>query len=178
MPRGATTYNTEAEKTSTSPVILVRLLNIPLRSDPTDLTSLYLTDCEYDITHFDEAGLSQSYTSCGLSYSQVSVNSSNEISTAKIKVDNVNRDFSALAQLYKLQKIEVHVLRAFRDTVAYSDGSVYLFIGHANAPVIGEHKIEVSVKTDFSLSQKLPRRMFWPRDFPYLPASKDIRNPL
>jgi hypothetical protein len=95
-----------------------------------------------------------------------------------LKIDNVDRAFSALAQLYQLQRIEIHVLRAFRNTLATADGAVYLFIGHSQAPVISESFIELSVKTDFSLNQKLPRRVFWTRDFPYLPASKDIRNPL
>jgi len=177
MPRGAASYNAEAQNPSTSPIILVRLIDMPHRTDGTT-ESLYLTDCEYDVAHFDEKGNSQTYQSCGLTYSQVSVNSSNEIASCKIRVDNVDKTFSALAQYYDLRKVKTHVLRAFRKTLQYTDGSVFLFVGHGKAPIIGEHAMEMEVKTDFSLYQKLPRRMFWPRDFPYIPASKDIRNPL
>ena len=177
MPRGASKYNEEAQNPTTSPIVLVRLIDIPHRIDGTK-QSLYLTDCEHDVDHFDEKGIPCTYISCGLTYSQVSVSSSNEIATCRIKLDNVDRHFSAIAQYYDLRKVKTHVLRAFRNTLEYPDGSVYLFIGHGRAPIIGEYSMEMEVKMDFSLYQKLPRRMFWPRDFPYLPASKDIRNPL
>lgn len=177
MPRGASKYNEEAQKTTTSPIILVRLIDMPHRTDGSK-HSLYLTDCEHDVVHFDEKGIPCTYISCGLTYSQVTVTNSTEIATCRIRLDNVDRQFSAIAQYYDLRKVQVHVLRAFRDTLEYPDGSTVLFIGHGKAPIISEHAIEMEVKTDFSLYQKLPRRMFWPRDFPYLPASKDVRNPL
>lgn len=178
MPRGTTTYNTESAKDTTKPIILLRVLDIPRVDVPGETISLYLTDCESDVAFFDENDLAQTYTSCGLKYEKVQVNNTNEIDRCKISIDNVDRAFSALAQYCKLQKVEVHVLRAFRDTLTTTDGAITLFIGHTKAPVIGEHYIEAEVSADFSLQEKVPRRTFCTRDFPYLPASKDIRNPL
>jgi len=56
MPRGASKYNEEAQKTTTSPIILVRLIDMPHRIDGSK-HSLYLTDCEHDVIHFDEKGI-------------------------------------------------------------------------------------------------------------------------
>ena len=177
MPRGNSAYNTEAEKSETRPIVLLRVLNIP-RVDVDETVSLYLTDCESDVSFFDEAGASQVYSSCGLKYEKIQVSNSNEVDRCKISIDNVDRAFSVLAQYCKLQRVQVQILRAFRDTLTTVDGAVILFIGYTGAPIIGEHSIEATVSGDFRPYDKIPRRTFCTRDFPYLPASKDVRNPL
>ena len=176
MPRGTTTFNAEAAKPEVSPIILVRVLNIPERNAPSSTTSLYMTDAPSDISFFDENDAAQVYTACGLSFSNAEASTSNEVGSCVLRMDNVPNTFSALAQYAELNGATVHVLRGFTNTLASPDGAQLVFRGHIQACVVSEHALEATVTTDFSLKTKCPRRMYWPQDFPHLPSSKDPRT--
>lgn len=176
MPRGTTTFNAEAAKPEVSPILLVRVLNIPERNNPSSTVSLYLTDAPTDISFFDENDAAKTYTMCGLSYSNAEASTSNEIGSCVLRMDNVDTRFSALVQHAELNGVRVHVLRGFVNTLASPDGAQYIFVGHIQACVVSEHALEATVTTDFNLTTKCPRRMYWPQDFPHLPSSKDPRT--
>lgn len=184
MPRGTTHFNAQMVSAEVSPVLLVRLLDIPEIADPSTTHSLYLTDCEEDpvtgstteVDYFDEDGDAQVYTPCGLAFESVSMSKETEVPTARITMDNVPRAFSALAQYAKLNGVRVHVLRAFRETLKHTDGAQTLFIGHLKKVTIGEYSISADVWADFSLKRRCPRRLYWSNLFPYLPSTKDPRN--
>jgi len=184
MPRASERFNTEAGKDLVHPVLLVRLLDIPEVVNPEVKHSLYLTDCDFDpvtgsrtdVGWFDEEGFPQIYTSCGIRFEQCEVDKESTIDTVNVVIDNVSREFSALAQTVRLNGVTVHVWRGFKDLLAYPDGAQLLFIGRIKQALINEYALSLSVWADFSLKKKAPRRMYWVNLFPYLPASKDVRT--
>ena len=54
MSRAGADYITEAANAEVSPILLVRVLDIPLINDPSTKVSLYLTNFQTDIGFFDE----------------------------------------------------------------------------------------------------------------------------
>lgn len=184
MPRASERFKGEAIKEEVHPVLLVRLLDIPEVVNPEVKHSLYLTDCDFDpvtgsrtdVGWFDEEGFPQIYTSCGIRFEQCEVDKESTIDTVNVVIDNVSREFSALAQTVRLNGVTVHVWRGFKDLLAYPDGAQLLFIGRIKQALINEYALSLSVWADFSLKKKAPRRMYWVNLFPYLPASKDVRQ--
>ena len=129
MSRASTRVKAEIAQSEIAPILLVRILNIPRTDNPASKESLYLTDCDFNpITHsrtdikwFNEAGRAETYYSRGVKFEQVQVSTDNTIETSTISLGNIDRTFSALAQFYKLNGVEVHVFRGFRDLLAYPD---------------------------------------------------------
>lgn len=186
MPRANERFMGEAAKSAVSPVLLVRILRMPEVLNPAVVHDLYLTDCDYDpvtlsgsdVWFYDESGAPCLYLSCGCKFEQVSVSKENEIATASLSIDNVSRTFAALAQHVDLERAEVQVLRGFRELLGYPDGAQTLFVGRLRKPVVNEASIKSDVWADFTLKLKITRRMYWTNLFPYLPASKDVRETL
>jgi hypothetical protein len=176
MSRAGSSYKGEAASAEISPILLVRALDIPAVNNPSVKVSLYLTGNQSDVTFFNENDASQLYTACALSYDQVKASTDNEIGTVSIRLDNVSGTFTSLAKDYVLRGVRVQLLEAFEDTLASPAGARYLFEGHIERPMISISAIEVLVKADFSLSVRVPRRLYWIRDFPHLPSSKDPRQ--
>lgn len=184
MSRAGGRFKAEAIKSAVSPVLLVRILNIPEVLNPDVKHSLYLTDCDYDagsgshtdIWWFDENNQPKLYQSCGVRFEAVEISTDTEIDTSTLSIDNVDRTFSALAQHGKLNGAEVQIFRGFRELLAYPDGAQMLFTGHLKKVMIGENSLQGEVWADFSLKTRGPRRMYWVSLFPYLPASKDVRE--
>lgn len=176
MPRGNGSFMAAAIQSEVSPVLLVRILNIPEINNPSLVQSLYLTDCESDMTWFDETGASHIYTACALSFSSVTRTTKNEADQCSLRIDNVNLAFTSLAQHAELNGVEVHVLRGFRNTLTSRDGAQYVFAGRIKACKIGQNDFTASVTTGFSLSTRVPRRIYWPSEFPHIPSSKDPAN--
>jgi hypothetical protein len=67
-------------------------------------------------------------------------------------------------------------LEAFADTLGSPDGARWIFQGHIERATISISAVEVMVKADFSLSTRVPRRLYWVKDFPHLPSAKDPRT--
>ena len=184
MSRASARVKAEIVQSEIAPILLVRILNMPRTDNPASKESLYLTDCDFDavtkshtdINWFNENGTAEKYYSRGVKFEQVQVSTDNTIETSTISLGNVDRTFSALAQFYKLNGVEVHVFRGFRDLLAYPDGAQLLFVGHIKKAVITESAINAEVWADFSLKKKCPRRFYCINDFPYIPAAKDVRR--
>jgi len=180
VPRGNSTFNTEAGKDQVSPVTLVRILDMPEVADAAKVHSLYLADSRDDITWFDESGNPVTYFACGLGYTDVKVSTDTPVGSATLRLDNVDRRFSALAQYVDIVDAEVHVFRGLANLLDTKDGAQLLFVGHLDSPVIADggdtSTIECTLKADFSLQVEIPRRNFWVNLFPYLPAAKDVRK--
>lgn len=181
MPRGSSCFNLESAKKEISPLLLVRILNIPAKNNPSLIESLYFTDWldgdnPTNVMFFDEKNSPKEYVSCALTYDSASRSTQNEIDQCRLRLDNVDTRFSSLAQRAELNGVEVQVLRGFRSTMHTPDGAAMVFLGHINACVIGEHAIEATITPDFSLRTRIPRRLYWPLEFPYLPSSKDPRE--
>lgn len=173
MPRGSGTFVGEAAKAEVAPVLLVRVLDIPEIRTPSSRQSLYLTDCETDLGWFDERGNPQTYRACALAFSSVVRSTKNESDQCTLRIDNVDLAFTSLAQYAELNGVEVHVLRGFRNTLDSPDGAQYVFAGFIKACRIGQASFDATVTTGFSLSTRVPRRIYWPAEFPHIPSSKD-----
>lgn len=115
-----------------------------------------------DVAYYDEDGNAQVYTGCYLTYDKVELSKDNTVDSCKLKIDNVDRVFSAYAVNYRLHGVEVHVLRAFREVLEDGDAQT-LFKGKIKNILLSETFIEATVATDFDLSTKTPRRLYWPR---------------
>lgn len=176
MSRAGADYITEAANAEVSPILLVRVLDIPLLNDPSTKVSLYLTGNQSDVTFFNESDASQLYTACALSYDQVAASTDNEIGTVNVRLDNVSGTFTSLAKDYVLRGARVHLLETFADTLGSPDGARWIFQGHIERATISISAVEVMVKADFSLSTRVPRRLYWVKDFPHLPSAKDPRT--
>lgn len=175
MPRAEARFITEAQKNAIEPLYLVQLLHIKSAIGAPD-DALYLTDSQEPVVWFDEDSLPAEYLPCGLQFSQNEVRNDNTITTARLSLNNVSRQFSALAQHYKLNGTMVNVYRGFRNLLAYPDGAQLLMSGRLKKVIINEKAIEAEIWTDFSLSIRVPRRVYSTNDFPYIPVAKDVRD--
>ena len=176
MARAGAIYKGEASNSEVSPILLVRALDIPAVNNPSVKVSLYLTNAQTDVTFFNENDASQLFTACALTYDQVAASTDNEIGTVNLRLDNVSGTFTSLAKDYVLRGARVQLLEAFTDTLASPAGARWLFEGHIERATIAISAIEVQVKADFSLAVRVPRRLYWVKDFPHLPSSKDPRT--
>ena len=176
MSRAGADYITEAANAEVSPILLVRVLDIPLLNDPSTKVSLYLTNFQTDIGFFDENDVAKTYNACALTYDQVKASTDNEISSVTLRLDNVSGTFTSLAKDYLLRGVRIHLLEAFQDTLLSPAGARWIFQGHLEKAIIGMSAIEVMVKADFSLATRVPRRLYWVKDFPHLPSAKDPRT--
>lgn len=176
MSRAGSGYIAESANDELKPILLVRALDIPQVNNPSVMVSLYLTNAQSDISFFDEDDNAQLYTACALSYDQVQASTDNEIGTVNVRLDNVSGTFTALAKDYLLRGVRMHLLEAFQDTLLSPAGARWIFQGHLEKAIIGISAIEVMVKADFSLATRVPRRLYWVKDFPHLPSAKDPRT--
>ena len=176
MARAGEIYIGEASNSEVSPILLVRALDIPQVNNPSVKVSLYLTNAQTDISFFNENDEVQLYTACALSYDQVKASTDNEIGSVNVRLDNVSGTFTSLAKDYILRGVRMHLLEAFQDTLLFPAGARWIFQGHLEKAIIGMSAIEVMVKADFSLATRVPRRLYWVKDFPHLPSAKDPRT--
>ena len=176
MSRAGAIYKGEASNSEVSPILLVRAIDIPALNNPSVKVSLYLTNAQADVTFFNEEDEVQLFTACALSYDQVAASTDNEIGTVNLRLDNVSGTFTSLAKDYVLRGARVQLLEAFADTLASPAGARWLFEGHIERATISISAVEVQVKADFSLAVRVPRRLYWVKDFPHLPSAKDPRT--
>ncbi len=176
MSRAGASYIGEAASAEVKPILLVRALEIPALNNPSVKVSLYLTGNQSDVMFFNEDDAAQLYTACALSYDQVKAGTDNEIGAVNIRLDNVSGTFTSLAKDYVLKGARVHLLETFADTLNTPAGARWIFQGHIERATINIGAVEVMVKADFSLSTRVPRRLYWVKDFPHLPSSKDPRT--
>lgn len=174
MPRNRNTpYMIEAEKTQVKPITLLRLLKIR-NNNSDDVTSIYFNDSKDDLAFYNENGNMETYFSIGFTYSSFEVKKESEIASCTITLDNVSREFSTLASTAQLNGAEAHILRCL-DTTAEA-GAQMLFVGHIKKAVINEYQIQLELWADYSLKVRVPRLLYTTNDFPYIPASKDVRE--
>jgi len=145
-----------------APLYLLRVLDMPTIADPNTTISAYFTDAEEAISFFDEDGNAEAYLPCGMRFDALTVEKTSEVKSLIIHIDNVSRDFCALAAQVNLLGVEVQVLRATRDALTTPDCAQVVLVGHVNSWTVTETEIEVEVIVPLSLEQRVPRRMFWP----------------
>lgn len=176
MARAGEDYIEESASAEVSPILLVRVLDIPLIIDPSTKVSLYLTNSKTDVAFFDEDDVAETYAACALTYDQVRASTDNEINSVTLRLDNVSGSFTSLAKDYVIKGVRVQLLETFADTLTSPAGARTLFEGHIEKANITISSIEIQVMADFSLSVRIPRRLYWVRDFPHLPSAKDPRT--
>jgi hypothetical protein len=162
MSRAFGAYINEAGGEQVAPIILLRVLDMPERSNPAETHSCYFTDAEEPISFFDEGGAQEAYLPIGMKIEEVGADQTHEIKSFRVHVDNVSRDFCALVSLVDMMGCEVHVLRAFRDSLEYPECAQMIVAGRVNAWQVSESEIEIECIIPISLEQRVPRRLFWP----------------
>lgn len=144
------------------------------------MESLYLTDYQEKgvatIDFFDENWNPCQYVCCNVKYDSIEVGADNTVNEVNITIDNVDRTFSALAQYYRLQGVEVHVLVAERSVLDTPEGAVMKFAGKLKEARINEHSIIIRVTSGYTLSCLIPKLMYDSKHFPYIPSAKDPRQ--
>jgi len=179
MPRGKVTFNAAVSGEMVAPVLLVRILDIPHLTDGTK-QSLYLTDYQEQgvvvLPFFDENGYAKDYVCCNVKYDHVEVSADSTISEVEVTLDNVDRTFSALAQYYRLHGVQVHVLTAERSVLDSPEGAVMRFAGPIREARISEYYIKLKVRSGYTLSSLIPKRMYDSKRYPYIPSAKDPRQ--
>lgn len=179
MPRGNGAFNDAVSGEMVAPVLLVRILDIPHLTDGTK-ESLYLTDYqemeEHVLPFFDENGNAKDYVCCNVKYDHIEVGTDSTINEVEVTIDNVDRTFSALAQYYKLHGVQVHVLTAERSVLDSPEGAVMRFAGPIKEARISEHFIKLKVRSGYTLSSLIPKRMYDSKRYPYIPSAKDPRQ--
>jgi hypothetical protein len=176
MARAGEDYIEESASEEVTPILLVRVLDIPLINDPSTKVSLYLTNSKTDVAFFDEDDVAETYTACALTYDQVRASTDNEINSVTLRLDNVSGSFTSLAKDYVIKGVRVQLLETFADTLTSPAGARTLFEGHIEKANITISSIEIQVTADFSLSVRIPRRLYWVSDFPHIPSAKDPRT--
>jgi hypothetical protein len=104
------------------------------------------------------------------------VSSDNTVATTTVTVDNVRREFSALAQYYILNGCMVHLLSCTRETLTSPEGAVMKFAGRIRAARISEYRADFEVRIGYTLGDLAPKKMYHVTDFPFLPSAKDPRS--
>ena len=194
MPRGGNEYLITAVEDEVSPVLLLRIIDVPKNNSPSEKTSWYFCNIrpeketyekwtfeedEAYIEWVDEKGAPAKYYSIGFTYSGTERSTDSKIDTTTVSVDNVDMRWAAVANQFGLNNSRVEIWRAFRDNLSMNeDVAQIVFAGHIKSALISDTSIQISVSPDFSLRKPAPRRMYWPSDFPYLPSSKSVSNPL
>jgi len=163
MGRSTGHFSELASMEASSPVLLLRVLDLPSISNPQQLTSLYFTDAETFIDFFDENGNPEAYIPVGLSFDKVTVDNSGSMVSFRVKLDNVSRDFCTLAGSVRVQGAQLQLLRAFREDLSNPDAGQTLISGIIQAWTITEKSIEAEVTSPVALSMRAPQRLYWPK---------------
>jgi len=142
---------------------MVRVLNMPSKADPLVLTSAYFVDAEEFIGFFDENGDPEVYVPVGLSFDGISVDNGNQVTSFKVRMSNVTREFCAMASQVELQGCTLELLLAFREDLGSPDAAMMLCSGPIQAPSINEGRIEVQVSGPMNLPIRTPQRPYWPK---------------
>ena len=194
MPRGGEKFKIEAVKDAVSPVLLLRVMDMPKKNSPSEKISYYFANLTPDkdtrlewkwdeageyITWPDENGEPCKYYSIGFTFSSLERSTDNSIDSVTVRIDNIDMRWAVVANTYILNNTDVEIWEAFRDSLADGeDGAKLIFMGHIQSCVVGDTAIEATITPDFSLKKRAPRRMYWPADFPYIPSSKSSSSPL
>ena len=142
---------------------MVRVLDMPSKADPLVLTSAYFVDAEEFISFFDENGDPEVYVPVGLSFDGISVDNGNQVTSFKVRMSNVTREFCAMASQVELQGCTLELLLAFREDLGSPDAAMMLCSGPIQAPSINEGRIEVQVSGPMNLPIRTPQRPYWPK---------------
>lgn len=163
MGRASGQFAQASSPDAVSPIILLRVLDMPSITEPVTMTSAYFTDAEEIISFFDEAGDPEAYIPVGLSFDRVSVDNSTKVVSFRVRVDNVSRDFCTLASQVRIQGARLELVRAFREDLTDPEAGQALVSGLIQAWVITEGSIEVDVTAPLNLPIRTPQRLYWVR---------------
>lgn len=163
MGRGNARFVQAARPSAVSPLVMVRVLDMPSKADPLVLTSAYFVDAEEFISFFDENGDPEVYVPVGLSFDGISVDNGNQVTSFKVRASNVTREFCAMASQVELQGCTLELLLAFREDLGSPDAAMMLCSGPIQAPSINEGRIEVQVSGPMNLPIRTPQRPYWPK---------------
>lgn len=169
MPRGSSTYQSAAGASEIATAFLVAIPALPSEIDPSDTISLNFTTWPQPILYGGDE-----YLPSPLEITAPRINKDMEKASGSVALCNLPGEFSAYAKNYRIQDAAIiitHAILAGDTWVGLSS-----FVGVMDAPTITEEKISVTISNGRSIATLLPRKLYWSRDFPYLPSAKDPRS--
>jgi len=162
VPRLTAETSIEAKKASTAPIIFIRVLNIPHR-DGSGSTSVYLCDAGEFVSFFDENGDPEAYIPVGIEFDRIEQDNTTRMVNFRVRIDNVSRDFCALANQGIIDGCRIEILRGYRALLSDVSYAQPLIQGIIQSWRITEATIELEVTSAIGLFQKVPRRLCWSR---------------
>jgi len=169
MPRGSSAYTTEAAKNAITTAWLVAIPSLPKINDASTTIALYFTDWHENITLGG-----QTYIPSPLAIEMPKISKDMEKASGTAALCNLTNAFSGYAKEYQIRDTEVTVIHAVLSPSGWIGATS--FVGIMDAPSITETQITVSISNGRSVATLIPRRLYWSRDFPHLPSSKDPRE--
>lgn len=170
-------YKNAAQSETVEPIYLVRILDIPpLNPAMHSSDFLYLTDAPENVTWFDENGQTQVYYSCGLNIEEAERSKDQNSDQCHISLDNVNNEFTSLAQYYKLNGVTCEIFTGLKNTLNSETGAILKFSGKIRSITIGQTQVDAIISQGFDGMDKVPKRICWTSMFPYIPSAKNPRE--
>lgn len=170
-------YKNAAQSETVEPIYLVRILDIPPLNPATHSTDfLYLTDAPENVTWFDENGQAQTYYACGMEIEEVERSKDQTTDQCHISLDNVNNEFTSLAQYYKLNGVTCEIFTGLKNTLNSETGAILKFSGKIRSITIGQTQVDAIISQGFDGMDKVPKRICWTSMFPYIPSAKNPRE--
>lgn len=163
MGRASGRFVETARADAISPLLFLRILDLPSRENPEELTSVYLVDAEEMVSFFDEDGNPEVYLPVGIKYDRVSADNSNKVISLRVRIDNVNREFCSLVSTVEPRGCKCHLFFALRERLESPDDMLFLVEAIIQAISISEGVIEAELTAPLVLQMRTPQRLYWPR---------------
>lgn len=169
MTRGTVEYVAQAVQSEITTTWLVEIPALVAVNDPSTSIALYFTDHQSEILYEGKT-----FIPAPLRLTMPKISRDMERSSGKVELSNLTSAFSGYAKNYRIQDAEIIVTHAILNGTAWV--GLVSFVGTMDAPTITERQIVVGILNGRAVATLIPRVLYWGRDFPHLPSSKNPRN--
>ena len=169
MSRGSTEYAEAAAAPEIQTAWLVAIPALPEINNPTATIEFFFTDWPEQIM-FD----GDTYLPSPMQVQMPKISKDMEKSSGSIALCNLTNVFTGYAKAYRIRDTQLVVIHAVKTESGWVGTTS--FVGVMDAPTITETQISVNVSNGRSVATLIPRLLYWSRDFPHIPSSKDPRE--
>lgn len=163
MGRASGRFVQAASADAISPLLFLRIIDLPNRENPEALSSAYFVDAEQIISFFDEHGDPEAYVPAGIKYDRISNDNSNKVGSNRVRVDNVNREICDLVRTVEPRGCRCQLFFALREDLGSPDAILFLAEGLIQAVSVSEYALEAELTAPLVLQMRTPQRLYWPR---------------
>jgi hypothetical protein len=163
MGRASGRFVQAASADAISPLLFLRILDLPNRENPANVSSAYFVDAEEIVSFFDEHGDPEAYVPAGIKYDRISNDNSNKVGSNRVRVDNVNRETCDLVRTVEPRGCRCQLFFALREDLGSPDAILFLAEGLIQAVSVSEYALEAELTAPLVLQMRTPQRLYWPR---------------